>query len=88
MARASEASELVIFDLSDAPLPAGENITLHASYSAHFSPNVGLYRSEPFTYYGDKASVLVVTQLEQTGARHLFPAYDQPVHKVRQSNYY
>jgi aminopeptidase N len=80
--RQTETTDLVVFDLSDTPLPGGTNVTLHATYNAHFSPNIGLYRSAPFTYYGQYSSVLVVTQLEQSGARHMFPSYDQPSHKV------
>ena len=57
--------------------------------------NAGLYRSAPFPPElpaaageagGEAAgpqSVLLVTQLERFGARHMFPAFDHPSLKVR-----
>ena len=41
----------------------------------------GLYRSEPFASQ-EGQSVMIVTQLESTGARWLFPCFDHPSVKV------
>ena len=57
--------------------------------------NAGLYRSAPFPPQlpaaageaggeaADLQSVLLVTQLERFGARHMFPVFDHPSLKVR-----
>lgn len=64
----------------------GRNYSLSFSYKGAFSPSQGLYRSASFRYDDmgvEKESVLLVTQLEQFGARHLLPCLDEPDKKVQ-----
>lgn len=58
------------------------NWSLSMAYTGKFNPGQGLYRSSSFTYQPGRESVLLVTQLESHGARHLFPCIDEPSSKV------
>ena len=55
-------------------------------YEGTFSPDQGLYRSTPFASTdpsgAQNQSVLLATQLESQGARHLYPCVDDPQYKV------
>ena len=66
-------------------LQQGKNYSLSFSYQGAFSPSQGLYRSDSFKYTQvgiPMESVLLVTQLEETGARHLLPCLDEPKEKA------
>ena len=68
-------------------MAVGQNGTLAMSYVGSLNPaHSGIYRSDVFNAATDDLplddSVLLVTQLEQTGARHLFPCVDEPESKV------
>ena len=78
---------MVRIDLGSIVLTAGSNATLAFQYTGRFNPQQqGIYRSAPYMFtdpaVGREASVLLVTQLESTGARHVFPCYDEPSYKV------
>ena len=67
-------------------LPHDSQLMLRFTYTGTFSPDRGLYRSAPFTAYdasvSPQESVLIVTQLERQGARHVLPSVDEPLVKV------
>lgn len=70
-------------------LPDDGNLLLEFEYTGSFSPNSGLYRSSPYvlpeaSMEPDHQSVLIVTQLEKLGARHVLPCVDEPAAKVKQ----
>lgn len=57
-------------------------------YTGELSPSQGVYRSSSFRDEDEgQDTVLLVTQLEQTGARHMFPCIDEPSSKVKSSSY-
>ena len=58
-------------------------VTLSLAYTGTLNPGKGVYRSSTFRDEEEaKDTVLLVTQLEQTGARHMFPCIDEPSSKV------
>ena len=68
-------------------MAVGQNGTLAMTYVGSLNPaHSGIYRSDVFNAATDdqapEESVLLVTQLEQTGARHLFPCVDEPEFKA------
>ena len=75
-------SEVVAVHLNSS-LEVGAMVSLFLAYTGNLSPSQGVYRSSTFRDEEEgKDSVLLVTQLEQTGARHMFPCVDEPSSKV------
>ncbi|KAK9811131.1 hypothetical protein WJX73_005144 [Symbiochloris irregularis] len=68
-------------------LPEAGRMLLKFEYTASFFLNSGLYRSKPYTIPAnaeepEHQSVLLVTQLEKLGARHVLPCVDEPAAKA------
>ncbi len=65
-------------------IEAGAQVTLTLAYTGELSHSQGVYRSKTFRDLdAGQDTVLLVTQLEQTGARHMFPCIDEPSSKVQ-----
>jgi hypothetical protein len=63
----------------------GKDYSLSFGYRGELNPSRGIYRSKNFKYMqvgNEFESVLLVTQLEPTGARHVLPCLDEPAKKV------
>ena len=84
MPKGCSPSEVVEISLPSL-LSQGARANLSIQYTGQFNSGLGVYRSSPFDLQEGKdreQSVLLVTQLEETGARHLFPCVDEPANKV------
>lgn len=81
----SKAGQVSI-SLGNTTVPPGARAKMQLTYTGQLSPNSGIYRSEAFSVEGAgeaRESVLLVSQLEQRGARHVFPCVDEPHVKAR-----
>ncbi|KXZ45131.1 hypothetical protein GPECTOR_58g580 [Gonium pectorale] len=85
------SSESIVLDLGSRVLAAGSQVRLSLSYSGPIrstAEGYGLFVSDPWV--GDTpangsalpADVLLTTQLEGRGARHLLPSLDEPSYKA------